>query len=111
MIRPSSAIMHSGRYAGAMHSGHKRSSIRRLPYAANRTCVGAVTVHSITLAALIRSDGGIVRPVASAVLRLMHRSSLVGASTGRLAGFARRNMRCRSQFVSQRNAARTAAAS
>ena len=44
--------------------------------------------YSITLSARCRSDGGIVRPSAFAVLRLMTRSNFVGCSTGRSAGLA-----------------------
>src|SRR4029453_1185554 len=39
--------------------------------------------YSITWSARWRSDGGIVRPRALAVLRLMISSNLVGCSTGR----------------------------
>src|SRR5258705_7275401 len=46
--------------------------------------------HSITWSARWRSDGGIVRPRAFAVLRLMTSSSLVTCSTGRSAGLAPR---------------------
>src|SRR5262245_41129632 len=46
--------------------------------------------HSITSSARASSDGGIVRPSALAVIRLMTRSNFVGCSTGRLAGIAPR---------------------
>ena len=42
--------------------------------------------YSITWSARCSSDGGIVRPRALAVLRLMSSSSLVGRSMGRSAG-------------------------
>src|SRR5262245_37391673 len=42
--------------------------------------------HSITSSARTSSVGGIVRPSALAVIRLMTRSNLVGCSTGRSAG-------------------------
>ena len=42
--------------------------------------------YSITWSARCRSDGGIVRPRALAVLRLMTSSNFVGCSTGRSAG-------------------------
>jgi hypothetical protein len=42
----------------------------------------------ITSSARDSSDGGIVRPSALAVLRLMTSSNFVGCSTGRSAGFA-----------------------
>src|SRR6516162_4196965 len=48
--------------------------------------------HSITSSARASSDGGIVRPSAVAVIRLMTRSNLIGCSTGKLAGFAPRRI-------------------
>jgi hypothetical protein len=44
--------------------------------------------HSITWSARCRSDGGIVRPRALAVFRLMTSSYLLGCSMGRSAGLA-----------------------
>src|ERR1700730_15269429 len=44
--------------------------------------------YSITWSARCRSDGGIVRPRALAVLRLMTSSNFVASSTGRSAGLA-----------------------
>jgi hypothetical protein len=44
--------------------------------------------HSITRSARSKSDGGIVRPSAVAVFRLITSSNFVGRSTGRSAGFA-----------------------
>jgi hypothetical protein len=44
--------------------------------------------HSITSSARARSDSGMVRPRALAVLRLITSSNLVGCSTGRSAGLA-----------------------
>ena len=49
--------------------------------------------HSITSSARARSDGGTSRPSALAVLRLMISSNLVGACTGRSAGFSPLRMR------------------
>jgi hypothetical protein len=49
--------------------------------------------HSITSSARARSVGGIVRPRARAVLRLMTSSNLVGSCTGRSAGLAPLRMR------------------
>src|SRR5262249_35129700 len=49
--------------------------------------------HSITSSAMASTPGGIVRPSALAVLRLMISSNLVGACTGRSAGLAPRRMR------------------
>src|SRR5262249_49600292 len=46
--------------------------------------------HWITSSARASSDGGIVRPRAFAVFRLITSSNLVGCSTGRSAGFAPR---------------------
>src|SRR5262249_40167963 len=43
--------------------------------------------HSITASARARTVGGMVSPIALAVLRLIASSSLVGSSTGRSAGF------------------------
>src|SRR6516165_4533860 len=44
--------------------------------------------HSITSSARASTDGGIVRPSALAVVRLMTSSNLVGACTGSSAGFS-----------------------
>src|SRR5262249_33462850 len=49
--------------------------------------------HSITSSARARSVAGISRPSAFAVLRLMTSAYLVGACTGRSAGFSPRRMR------------------
>src|SRR6266851_1043582 len=49
---------------------------------------GPLPSCSITWSARCRSDGGIVRPRALAVLRLMTSSNLVGCSIGRSEGFA-----------------------
>src|SRR6516164_8519401 len=49
--------------------------------------------HSITSSARASSVGGTSRPSAFAVLRLITSSNLVGACTGRSAGFAPRRMR------------------
>ena len=48
----------------------------------------AATPHSITSSARARSTGGIVRPSARAVLRLITSSNVVGCSTGRSPGFS-----------------------
>src|SRR5262245_8797812 len=53
-----------------------------------RTDEGSPVHHSITWSARPSTDGGMVRPSAFAVLRLMTRSYLVGCSTGRSAGLA-----------------------
>src|SRR5262249_49925862 len=49
--------------------------------------------HSITSSAMASTPGGIVRPSAFAVLRLITSSNLVGCTTGRSAGFAPLRMR------------------
>src|SRR5262249_22602898 len=49
---------------------------------------GSPSHHWITSSARSSSDGGIVRPSAFAVLRLMTNSNFVGCSTGRSAGRA-----------------------
>jgi hypothetical protein len=50
-------------------------------------------LHSITSSARASKVGGTSSPSALAVLRLMTSSNLVGASTGKSAGFAPRSMR------------------
>ena len=50
-------------------------------------------LHSITSSARASSVGGTSRPSALAVLRLMTSSNLVGACTGRSAGFSPLRMR------------------
>jgi hypothetical protein len=52
-----------------------------------------VGIHSITSSARASSDGGISKPSAFAVLRLMTSSYFVGACTGKSAGFSPRRMR------------------
>ena len=54
------------------------------------TTVGAsgIAAHRITSSAWKRSVGGMVRPRALAVLRLMTSSNFIGCSTGRSAGLA-----------------------
>src|SRR5262245_25288067 len=56
--------------------------------------------HSITSSARASTVGGIVRPSAFAVLRLMTSSNLVGCSTGRVAGLA--PLRILSTYVAAR---------
>src|SRR5262249_1062848 len=48
--------------------------------------------HSITSSARASNMGGMVRPSALAVIKLMTRSNLVGCSTGKSAGFAPRKI-------------------
>ena len=55
--------------------------------------IGLHRGYSITSSARASSDGGIGRPSALAVLRLITNSYLVGACTGRSAGFSPRKMR------------------
>jgi hypothetical protein len=62
-----------------------RNLVREIFGAGRRRVVSG---HSITRSARTSSDGGMVRPSALAVLRLMTSSNLVGCSTGRSAGLA-----------------------
>src|SRR5262245_26034848 len=57
------------------------------------SAMNARLFHSITSSARASSAGGTVRPSAFAVLRLMLSSYLVGACTGRSAGFSPLRMR------------------
>ncbi len=59
-----------------------------LPVGQNQQPTEAGTYHSITSSASARSVGGIVRPSAFAVLRLMTNSNLDGWTTGKSAGFS-----------------------
>jgi len=56
--------------------------------------------HLITLSALARTFGGIVRPICFAAFRLMISSNFVGCSTGKSAGFA--PLRILSTYVAAR---------
>src|SRR5262245_51792127 len=49
---------------------------------------GRCPLHSISSSARATSDGGMVRPIDFAVLRLITNSYLLGACTGRLPGFS-----------------------
>jgi len=51
-----------------------------------------ITTYSITSSARARSDGGMVKPIAFAVVRLIAKSNLVGCSTGKSPGFAPRKI-------------------
>src|SRR5262249_18567284 len=62
----------------------------------------AAAAHSITSSARASSVAGISRPSALAVLRLMTKSYLVGACTGRFAGFSPLRMRS-TQPAARRN--------
>src|SRR5262249_6145076 len=53
----------------------------------------AAATHSMTSSARASSVGGISRPRALAVVRLMTRSNLVGCKTGKSAGFSPLRMR------------------
>ena len=65
---------------------------RKVPIAA--ICAAANSIlYSITSSARASSAGGTSRPSAFAVVRLMTRSNLVGACTGRSAGFSPLRMR------------------
>ena len=60
--------------------------------ATNRELSLSVSRYSMTRSARTMIDGGIVRPSALAVLRLMTIWKCVGCSTGRSAGFAPRRI-------------------
>src|SRR3974390_3251737 len=80
---------HWGRCRGQLRAPRKRPP-RRCP--ANHSDELA-SPHSITSSARASNDGGTVRPSALAVFRLMTISYLVGACTGRSAGFSPLRMR------------------
>src|SRR6266404_4736688 len=63
---------------------------------------GVSLLYSITSSARASSVGGISRPSAFAVLRLITNSYLVGACTGRLAGFSPLRMRS-TYWAAERN--------
>ena len=75
-------------------SGHVQRT-RRCPLCANSCQMRRSKQHlySITSSARASSAGGTSRPSAFAVVRLMTRSNLVGACTGRSAGFSPLRMR------------------
>src|SRR5262245_26641257 len=77
---PSPAALNA---AALDYAGHDKG-VHRLVTASN---------HSITSSARASSDGGTSRPRALAVLRLITSSYLVGACTGRSAGFSPLRMR------------------
>ena len=55
--------------------------------------IADIAIYSITASARASTAGGIVKPSALAVLRLITRSYLVGACTGMSAGFSPLRMR------------------
>ena len=57
------------------------------------SCPAAKAIYSITSSARASSIGGISRPIAFAVLRLMSRSNFVGSTTGKSAGLSPFTMR------------------
>src|SRR5262249_14573370 len=63
--------------------------------------------YSITSSARASSVGGTLRPSAFAVLRLTTRENLVGACTGRLAGFSPRRMRSTYEAEARNDSARS----
>src|SRR5262249_45827129 len=69
-----------------------RSERPRRRRAAHQRDELATPDHSMTSSARARSVGGISRPRAWAVIRLMTRSNLAGCSTGMSAGFAPRRI-------------------
>ena len=58
------------------------------PASMGLSTVGVFIAYSITWSARCRSDGGIVRPRALAILRLITSSNVAGCSMGRSAGLA-----------------------
>ena len=72
----------SERWVGTRPSGHQADRFGFEP------SPGDIVHFSITWSARASTDGGIVRPRALAVLRLMTSSNFVGCSTGRSAGLA-----------------------
>jgi len=94
--RPSSlntsGLMVDGRSSTrCCHSRRWKADFRRIrgqaPMPRDRTS-GTPDRYSITLSARTRIAGGIVMPIAFAVLRLITSSNLVGCWTGRSAGLA-----------------------
>src|SRR6516165_4846871 len=75
--------------AGLLRARRERPRCR----AAEKRDEVATAAHSITSSAVASSDGGTVSPSALAVLRLITSSNLVGACTGRSAGFSPLSMR------------------
>src|SRR5262249_41842042 len=63
--------------------------------------------HSITSVARNRMEVGTVRPIAFAVWRLTTRENLVGACTGRLAGFSPLRMRSTYDAAARNESARS----
>src|SRR5262249_23494008 len=63
-----------------------RRHVRYVP--STDSCSAANRLYSITSSARASSEGGMLRPRALAVLALITNSYLVGACTGRLAGFS-----------------------
>src|SRR5262245_46530990 len=78
-----------------------KSHVHFTPQSRHRRCANqcllraksASWAYSITSSARASTDGGTVRPSALAVLRLITSSYLVGACTGRSAGFSPLRMR------------------
>jgi hypothetical protein len=64
------------------------AAVNRLRTLSSRNTTHYRLSYWMTSSATASTDGGIVRPSAFAVLRLMTRSNLVGCSTGRSAGLA-----------------------
>src|SRR5262245_559145 len=86
----SAADVADGRY-GLLGLARSRRCHRHSGAAESRNEIPPL--HSITSSARASSDGGTVSPSALAVLRLIASSCLVGACTGRSAGFSPLRMR------------------
>jgi hypothetical protein len=90
------ALLDAGR-----HSAWKGSSCRRpKTCTCSDSCIAAIASYSISSSARARSESATVRPRVLAVLRLITSSYLVGACTGRSAGFS--PLRMRSTYLAAR---------
>src|SRR5262249_11221242 len=81
------------RHCRLLRARRERPRDRRSAEERNELAPFHLGAHSITSSARASTDGGISRPSAFAVLRLMISSYLVGACTGRSPGFSPLRMR------------------
>src|SRR5205807_8441067 len=94
---PALSLLHLSEPTSAVRAGTSRSCQSTQP----DSCTAAKSVvYSITSSASASSIGGIVRPSALAVLRLITSSYLVGFCTGTSAGFS--PLRIRSTYEAPR---------
>jgi hypothetical protein len=89
--RPCS-VKKASRSVGQQSHGRERLARRRRPRGPARRLARRRPAYSMTWSARASRDGGIVRPRALAVLRLIASSNLVGCSTGMSAGFTPRRI-------------------